>query len=283
MSTIEAGRTDFPPSKTEKKKISIFLPVYNETERRTGDKPAGYYYEKTIADYLSVLDNNFSRDEWNMSIVDDGSKTSDSADLARKNGLRVITYDTPGNRGRGAAYQKGFLELSKSAQVIGAYDADGSYPPATIIDHYEAIEAGHDMAISFRPNSIDQNDGILRAAAHGILRTAREKLAYTGLKDTQAGAFAVSDQAAEYLFDRPDIMSGWAANHQIARIAVLSGMQIAQIEQTIEPRGDSRVGGGILQLMKSGGQMIADSYAIGKEYSPKSQLNKSWVEFTASY
>ncbi len=247
-----------------KHEFTAFLPVKDEAYRIAGGQKPGDNYRRTLDAYLTACDDKFvQRSKWLMAVVDDGSRDEKTADIAEEFGIAVLHSDPEyRNRGRGIAYQVGFLTLSKHSNVIGAYDGDGSYSPEVLIQQYEAIINGADAVVAFRSNDKSQHEPG-RAMAHKALRATREVLARTKINDTQAGAFALSALAARFLWDRDDIKPKWAANHQMWRTVKLADMTVAQAEARVVPKDGSTVGKTKRELVKAAVEQVADTAQVG--------------------
>ncbi len=122
-----------------KKKIFIVIPAYNE--------------EKKISSVLKSLKKNYK----NIVVVDDGS-TDNTYNLALKNKVHVLKHII--NRGQGAALKTGIdYALSKGADIIVTYDADGQFVPSDIkkiikpLNKYDIVLGSRFLgkAINIRP------------------------------------------------------------------------------------------------------------------------------------
>jgi polyprenyl-phospho-N-acetylgalactosaminyl synthase len=95
------------------KKIFIVIAAYNE--------------EKSIANVIASLTHEGYR---NIVVVDDGSADR-TYEAASKKGIYVIRHII--NRGQGAALKTGIdFSLSRGADIIVTFDADGQHVPADI-------------------------------------------------------------------------------------------------------------------------------------------------------
>jgi glycosyltransferase involved in cell wall biosynthesis len=112
-------------------KISFVIPTLNE--------------EGNIAGLLSGVRKEARRlgADYEMIVVD-GHSSDRTADLARRNGARVI-YDS---LGKGSALRAGFKEAR--GDVIVSIDADLSHHPKEIGMLVDAVGAGYDIAMGSR-------------------------------------------------------------------------------------------------------------------------------------
>jgi len=116
-------------------KISVIIPTYNEKEN--------------IAPLLSRVDKALAGYNYEILIVDDGSKDGTieaASDLAERCPVRVIVRRD--ERGLATAVVHGLK--SASGQIIGVMDADLQHPPEVLPSLIKAIQDGADMAIASR-------------------------------------------------------------------------------------------------------------------------------------
>jgi dolichol-phosphate mannosyltransferase len=116
-------------------KISIIIPTYNEKDN--------------IAPLLSRVDKALSGNNYEILIVDDGSKDGTielASNLADRYPVRVIVRQN--ERGLATAVVHGLK--SAAGQIIGVMDADLQHPPEVIPDLIKAIQGGADMVVASR-------------------------------------------------------------------------------------------------------------------------------------
>jgi dolichol-phosphate mannosyltransferase len=161
-----------------KDKISIIIPTYNEKDN--------------IAPLLSRVDKALSGYNYEVLIVDDGSKDGTielASELASKYPVKVIVRR--GERGLATAVVHGLK--SATGQIIGVMDADLQHPPEVIPDLIKAIQDGADMVVASRyiPGGGCPNWGLSRRIisrvalmiSHLLLPSTRQ------VKDPLAGFF----------------------------------------------------------------------------------------------
>jgi dolichol-phosphate mannosyltransferase len=161
-----------------KDKISIIIPTYNEKDN--------------IAPLLSRVDRALSGYNYEVLIVDDGSKDGTielASELASKYQVKVIVRR--GERGLATAVVHGLK--SADGQIIGVMDADLQHPPEVIPDLIKAIQDGADMVVASRyiPGGGCPNWGLSRRIisrvalmiSHLLLPSTRQ------VKDPLAGFF----------------------------------------------------------------------------------------------
>ncbi len=102
----------------------IVVPAYNESRR--------------LAGALSGL-REFGYD--NVVVVDDGSQ-DDTLDIASRHSVWILCH--PFNCGQGAAIRTGIeFALSRGADYLVTFDADGQHQPGDIVKLLEPLENGH--------------------------------------------------------------------------------------------------------------------------------------------
>jgi glycosyltransferase involved in cell wall biosynthesis len=114
-------------------------------------------------------------------VVDDGSRDG-TGDVARKAGVRVLTF--PENRGKGHALLAGFDALADYDGVV-ALDADGQHPPECIPDFIAAAERGADLVLGLRELAGDMP--VIRRLANGVASAWATWLAGQPVGDSQCG------------------------------------------------------------------------------------------------
>jgi dolichol-phosphate mannosyltransferase len=167
-------------------KVSVIIPTYNEKEN--------------IAPLLSRVDKALTGYNYEILIVDDGSKDGTieaASELASRYLVKVIVRRN--ERGLATAVVRGLK--SASGQIIGVMDADLQHPPEVLPKLIKAIQDGADMAIASRyiPGGGCPNWGLSRRVisrvalmiSHLLLPSTR------AVKDPLAGFFMFRRQKVE--------------------------------------------------------------------------------------
>jgi dolichol-phosphate mannosyltransferase len=167
-------------------KVSVIIPTYNEKEN--------------IAPLLSRVDKALTGYNYEILIVDDGSKDGTieaASELASRYPVKVIVRRN--ERGLATAVVRGLK--SASGQIIGVMDADLQHPPEVLPKLIKAIQDGADMAIASRyiPGGGCPNWGLSRRVisrvalmiSHLLLPSTR------AVKDPLAGFFMFRRQKVE--------------------------------------------------------------------------------------
>jgi glycosyltransferase involved in cell wall biosynthesis len=135
-------------SQIKKEKISVVIPVFNES--------------KSIAKVLDAIPTSLIHE---VVVVDNGS-TDGSDKIAIKHGATVIKEL---ERGYGAACLKGiaYLKDSGSPEILVFLDGDYSDYPEDMIQLIEKIEEGYDFVLGSRILGVET--GIAKLSSHSIL------------------------------------------------------------------------------------------------------------------
>jgi dolichyl-phosphate beta-glucosyltransferase len=190
--------------------LSIIVPAYNEEAR--------------IAPTLERLHAFLAAGprRYELLVVDDGSTDGTEA-LVRRLGARIPqlrVLATSPNRGKGHAVRVGMLAARGRVRVM--CDADGSMPAEELPRLLTPVEDGAvEVAIGSR-----HAPGAAHAASQPRYRRLWSRLCnlvvqrtlVPGIRDTQCGFKAFSDEAAVDLFGRATI-DGWAFDLEILALA----------------------------------------------------------------
>lgn len=185
-------------------KIAVVIPVFNEERwvrasverllrtqgRMTGVEPGG-------------LDPLFAEVEWDVILVDDGSRDKSPAiirELAAAHGVHAVFHEI--NRGKGGALRTGVsAALTRGADVVLIHDADLEYDPA---DHAAALapilDGRADAVVGSR--FIGQTHRVLyywHSVANGLITTFCNMATNLNLTDVECCTKAFSRAVLERL------------------------------------------------------------------------------------
>lgn len=220
-------------SQIKKEKISVIIPMYNESESIAKVLEA---IPKTLTDEIVVVDNG----------SDDGSDQ-----IAIEHGATVINEP---ERGYGAACLKGMAYLVKSGppDILVFLDGDYSDYPEDMIQLIEKIREGYDFVLGSRVLGVES--GIASLSSHSILGN---KLAGFFLRWLFAGNYTDLGPFRAIRFEKllqlnmADRNFGWTMEMQIK--ATRHHLKINEIPIRYRERygGESKVTGTFIGSMKA--------------------------------
>jgi glycosyltransferase involved in cell wall biosynthesis len=212
-------------SQIKKEKISVVIPVYNESE--------------SIAKVLDAIPK-FMVDE--VVVVDNGS--SDGSDLIAKGHSATVIKEA--ERGYGAACLKGIEYLKETGPpgILVFLDGDYSDYPEDMLQLIEKIEEGYDFVLGSRVLGVEA--GMAKLSSHSVLGN---KLAGFFLKWLFGGNYTDLGPFRAIKFDKllqlnmADRNYGWTMEMQIK--AVRQHLNIIEIPIRYRERfgGESKVTG----------------------------------------
>lgn len=231
MSAVEALSAPFAPGLLLEREVvstpvlSVVMPAYNEADR----------IQRPIEDLLHTLDTEFSRNDYELVVVSDGSEDDTAAIALEAGASSVIAYET--NQGKGHAVKTGLLAASGSARLF--CDADGAFTPTAVIQMGERVINGEaDIAIAQRNNA--GHESMLRKTGSHILGRLFEKMMPTGVDDTQCGLKAFNKLAVD-LAIAPAVSTGFAFDREVLSRARASGLTIQSVGVEVTPIPGSTV------------------------------------------
>lgn len=202
--------------------LSVIIPAHNEAER----------LPLTLLD----IDRYLNKAEYTSEIlvVNDGSSDR-TAEIVRgmsgavKN-LKLVENET--NAGKGAAVKKGMLLTRGKIRLFA--DADGSVS----IDHFEHMlphfKEGCEVVIASRAlkeSRMNPPQSLPQRFAGRIENLVVRALVTPGIRDTQCGFKAFSEDAAERIFSTMKA-SGWAFDVEALALAQKFGYRMKEVPVT---------------------------------------------------
>ena len=158
-------------------KVSVVIPTLNE------EKSIGHVIDKINQSFVSSNNNSQERFEWEIIVVDGGSK-DDTRKIAQEKGARVIIEK---RRGYGRAYKTGFANVS--GEIIVTLDGDDTYPAERVGELVKYLIHHNLDFISCERFSMMKSGAmsLLHKVGNFILTAAVRILFGVRIKDSQSG------------------------------------------------------------------------------------------------
>jgi dolichyl-phosphate beta-glucosyltransferase len=226
--------------------LSLIIPAYNEASRIERSLQAGLDY---FADAVY---------SWEIVVVDDGSSDDTVKRVAAFEGAGVRLISLGKNRGKGAAVRRGMLEASGQKRIFT--DADFSTPIDEVTPMLEHLEK-YDIAIGSRAvdrSRVEVHQPWYRETMGKIFNLFVQRIAVSGIKDTQCGFKGFRGAAAEEVFSRSKIV-GFSFDVEALYIARRLGYSILEFpvrwindeRSTVNPITDSiRMFGELMRIRR---------------------------------
>lgn len=215
--TPAAGKS--PHRVTGEPRLSVVIPMYNETRRIRSSLPR-------IKEYFDSQQYSYE-----FVIVDDGS-TDGTAVLARQllsdTEMARVIEEKP-NRGKGHVVKVGML--AARGETVLFCDADLSTPPAEIEKVWPWVEAGYDVVIGSRKMpgaSVERHQPAWRENLGKIFTWLTGLIATRGISDVTCGFKCFSRDAAWELFSR-SVIDDWSFDAEVLFIAQQRGYKIKEV------------------------------------------------------
>ncbi len=206
--------------------ISVVVPAYNEAHR----------IRRTAETISAFLAREF--DEYEVIVVDDGSRGDTQGALTGLSRVRCIRNET--NRGKGYSVRRGMLEAQFDPVLFT--DADLSTPIEDALALHKAIQAGADVAIGARlpdPSKLVRRPPLRRLMAFGF-RMCVKLIALRGFRDTQCGFKMFRRDVARTLFG-VGRLDRWGFDVEVLFLAKRRGLKIAQVPVSYSESNESRL------------------------------------------
>jgi glycosyltransferase involved in cell wall biosynthesis len=196
--------------------LSIVIPAYNE--------------ELSIAQTLQSLLPHCQTHDWQLIVVNDGSKDGTAAALKAFQGqerLQILTH--PINRGYGAALKSGV----RAAQTpfVGTMDSDGQHQVADFLRLYEQM-GGYDLLVGARQGLIHSQ--LWRMPGKWLLQSMAIFLLRRAIPDLNSGMRIFRREVLlKYLHLFPD---GFSFSTTSTMIFMNRGYAVEFLPITVKPR-----------------------------------------------
>lgn len=204
------------------KDLRIVIPAYNE--------------ESSIGEVIDRVRKACPKAE--VVVVDDGSKDR-TAEIARSNGVKVIS--NPTNYGKGGATKVGFkYNLHSGIKYLAFIDADNTYPPESLPELYRLCKEEH-MEVAVASRFLGKNEGMPRMRKIGNKIFAILLSCYSGKQttDTSTGLRVFSARLLPMVEPLPD---GLDFDTAMTTIALFKGLSYTEIPIEYHQRaGESKL------------------------------------------
>ena len=173
--------------------LSIVIPAYNEAGA------IGTVLERVLA--LGPAFREVGLEEWEVIVVDDGSRDRTAEEAASYPGVRLIRH--PVNRGYGAALKTGFAHAR--GEWLGFLDADATYPPEALPMLYQIAQStAADLVVGSRMSGRDSEMPTVRRVGNWIFAALLRVLGSAAISDSASGMRVLRRSALERLYPLPD-------------------------------------------------------------------------------
>ncbi|KPI21425.1 Dolichyl-phosphate beta-glucosyltransferase [Actinobacteria bacterium OK074] len=192
--------------------LTVVIPAYNEQHR--------------LAPTLEAITNHLQaqgtwQSSWELIVVDDGS-TDDTRALvaaaaAHNPRIRLLTEESPRNRGKGHALRRGVL-ASRGRRIL-LTDADLAAPISELDRLAQALDAGHTAAIGSRARpgaTIERRQHPLREYLGRAGNVLVRATTLPGIRDTQCGFKLFDGDRARTAF-AASRLDGWGIDVEVLR------------------------------------------------------------------
>lgn len=211
-----------PGASGEEPRLSIVVPVYNETKRLGNSVPR-------LLEYFAGQSYSYE-----FVIVDDGSSDG-TPDLARKlfapaPSARVV--ESKPNRGKGHAVKVGMLEARGQVRLF--LDADLSTPMDELDKFWPWLDKGYKVVIGSRKMkgaNITRHQPAWRENLGKVFTWLTNQIATKNISDVTCGFKCFTADAAEHLFSQ-SVVDDWSFDAEVLFIAQRSGYRIKEVPVT---------------------------------------------------
>ena len=188
-------------------------------------------------------------------IVDDGS-TDDSAQIASRLGMRIVTH--PKSLGNGAAIKSGARAATR--EILVFMDADSQHRPEDIPGLLSKLADGYDMVVGAR--SMSSQAGVHRAFANTFYNWLASWMVGQTVSDLTSGFRAVKATLfRKYLYLLPN---GFSYPTTITMSFFRAGYSVAYYPIEAPPR----IGKSHIRLVRDGARFFLIIFKIGTLFSP---------------
>jgi dolichyl-phosphate beta-glucosyltransferase len=214
----QPGTTGNMPDAATRPRLSIVVPMYNESHRMRNSLPR-------LRDYFRNRPYSVE-----FVIVDDGSRDN-TVELAwqimGKDGVRII--EEKPNRGKGHAVKVGML-AARGEKVLFT-DADLSTPTEEVEKFWTWFDKGYDGVIGSRKLKgavLDRHQPLWRESLGKVFTWLTNRIATRDISDITCGFKCFTNAAAQDLFSR-SIIDDWSFDAEVLFIAQQHSLKIKAV------------------------------------------------------
>jgi dolichyl-phosphate beta-glucosyltransferase len=194
-------------------KLSIVIPAFNE----------GHRILETLQTISAFCER--SLEEWELIVVDDGSRDSTSARVGERPDVRLLRNER--NLGKGFSVRRGMLAARLDPVLFT--DADLSTPIDEATQLLRAIESGAGVAVASRlPRTKEVRRTAHRRLMAAAFRWCVKLLVLRGFHDTQCGFKMFRREAVQQIFPRQRI-SRWGFDVEVLFLARRLGISVFEV------------------------------------------------------
>lgn len=235
-------KQDVGRGNNDEMRLSVVIPMYNETSR----------IRATVPTLLTYFATQHYKHEF--VIVDDGSSDG-TPELARQlfaSAENVRVLEEKPNRGKGSAVRTGML-AAKGKYVLFC-DADLATPPGELDKFWRWLDAGYDVVIGSRKMAganITHHQPKWRENLGKVFTWLTNTLATRGISDVTCGFKCFTHRAAQDLFSRA-VLNDWSFDAEVLFIAQRRRFKIKEVPVTWHDQPGTKV-----RLLKDASRSIA--------------------------
>ena len=224
-------RTPSSENEQPEVKLTVVVPVYNETRRLGARLPE-------LLSFLHAQDYAYE-----VVVVDDGSNDG-TPELARQmleGEKRARVIAEPRNRGKGHAVKVGMV--AAEGRFVLFTDADLSTPPAELDKFWPSLEEGYDVVIGSRKMAganIVKHQPLWRESLGKVFTWLTNHIATKNISDVTCGFKCFTRDAAHTLFGL-SVIDDWSFDAEVLFLAQRLRYRIKEVPVTWHDDPGSKV------------------------------------------